>query len=41
MIGVAPIRPQTGHEIPAGLSARMPPGAQRLHHLATDWEKIQ
>ncbi len=41
MNGVAPIRPVTGHQIPAGFPVRIPPGAFSLHHLATDWEKIQ
>lgn len=35
------IRPETGHQILAGLSARTPPEVFSLHHLATNWEIIQ
>ena len=41
MTGLAPIRPFTGHAIPAGDPARIPPEVFSLHHLATDWENIQ
>ena len=41
MTGVAPICPLSGHQIPAGQPARIPPEACSLHHPATDWEKIQ
>lgn len=41
MNGLATLRPTTGHQIPAGFPARIPPEVFSLHHLATDWENIQ